>query len=284
MKTFFKYLIWLRIKLLFLVNKRWGAKAALKLFSTPFNQKVRDRELPYLKENYASQESIDNRSIEYYQYGKGEESILLLHGWQGNAGSMGAFVDQLIKIGVSVISVNAPAHHNSEGRTCSIPDYSKVIEHFINHYKPIGIVAHSFACAAVAYALPKAIHKVQTLVLIGTPNRMERIAEKFLNLFDLKKAERNAFVMELEKLTELDLEIARLDKMLLSTQAKTLLIHDKGDKIAPFSNAVEIEKSIPNIQLMATTGNGHYRILWDHKVVDQTVKFIYKESILSKSK
>jgi pimeloyl-ACP methyl ester carboxylesterase len=54
-----------------------------------------------------------------------------------------------------------------------------------------------------------------------------------------------------------------------------LLIHDEYDKIIPFKNSEEIKKmNMENTQLIKYSKIGHYKMLWNDKVVEDTIHFL----------
>jgi len=53
---------------------------------------------------------------------------------------------------------------------------------------------------------------------------------------------------------------------------KLLLLHDKKDKILPFSNSENIHKNVERVTLEPLEGIGHYRMLWNDDVIKKVKK------------
>ena len=274
MKTLLYHISWKSLKFFFRVSKEYGTKVALCLFTTPLFKKIRPRERPFLESRHMRMSAIGKRNISYGVYGEGEDLVLTLHGWEGNAGSMGSFIESFNQAGLKVISLNAPAHYQSDGKTCSVQDYAKVIAHFIQLHRPRAIVAHSFGCAALVIAMGNVAHDIKRLVLISAPNQMEKIVDRFVHLMKMDMTQRHRFTESLEKRLQLPLKDARLDEMLQKVCGKILILHDREDRIIPFNHALEIVSANPNIALMPTEGKGHYRILWDAGITQEVTSFI----------
>jgi hypothetical protein len=60
---------------------------------------------------------------------------------------------------------------------------------------------------------------------------------------------------------------------------KTLWIHDKNDKITPLDDVEPLmEKQLPHIEYMITSGLGHSRIYKEEHVIEKVVAFLNSES------
>jgi predicted alpha/beta hydrolase family esterase len=53
-----------------------------------------------------------------------------------------------------------------------------------------------------------------------------------------------------------------------------MIIHDRLDKVIPFHNAETVAKNLKNCQLIPIENAGHYKILWDKRVIDLVAKEI----------
>ena len=65
------------------------------------------------------------------------------------------------------------------------------------------------------------------------------------------------------------------EKLKLLDFSKLLLIHDEFDKIIPIKNSEEIKKiNAKKTQLIKYSKIGHYKMLWNDKVVEDTMHFL----------
>ena len=56
--------------------------------------------------------------------------------------------------------------------------------------------------------------------------------------------------------------------------AKALVIHDRDDRMMPWTQGAKVAQSWPGAQLMLTDGLGHGRILRDERVSRAAAQFI----------
>jgi pimeloyl-ACP methyl ester carboxylesterase len=60
--------------------------------------------------------------------------------------------------------------------------------------------------------------------------------------------------------------------------APVLLVHDRGDRMAPFVNSEALLHALPRAQLHATDGLSHRRILSDSKIIDHVLTHVIARS------
>ena len=68
-----------------------------------------------------------------------------------------------------------------------------------------------------------------------------------------------------------DLEVPRLAPRLV---ARALVIHDRDDRMVPWTQGARVASLWANARLMSTDGLGHGRILADEKVARAAAEFI----------
>ena len=54
---------------------------------------------------------------------------------------------------------------------------------------------------------------------------------------------------------------------------KALLIHDKNDRIIPYSNTEALAKNWPAAKVLPVENTGHYKMLWAPAVINPTIAF-----------
>ncbi|WP_445384740.1 alpha/beta fold hydrolase [Robiginitalea sp. IMCC44478] len=270
----------LRVKyqLLFIVNIEYTLKALFKLFTTPKFQKVRKREEALLEQvNFKL--TVDGITSTYYKESSNNGPyVLLLHGWEGNAGNMEAFVQPLVEKGYKVVIPNAPAHYTSSGEQCTLREYQKIVTAYIEKFNVKIVISHSFGSAAGLLAVQQLkreqIHK---MVLISSPDKMIIIVSKFTDLLNLSSVQKSAFINYVEDQLNLPFDNAVLSKILSQLEIETLIVHDKYDRIAPVDNAHKLVESYEGNRLLFTENQGHYRILWDYDMIETVISFLSDE-------
>jgi pimeloyl-ACP methyl ester carboxylesterase len=190
------------------------------------------------------------RRIATWRWGSGPR-IVLLHGWGGRAGQLGAFVAPLVKSGYEVVALDAPGHGQSGGRLTSMVDFA----------------------AATSFALTRGL-RVERAVFIGPPagpaDWTRLFAERLTvpaSVMDLMRdrAERRLGVLW----TDLDV-IAMAPRQ----RIPLLVVHDDGDREVPVGDGRAIAAAWPGATFLGTTGLGHRRILRDERILQTTVDFL----------
>jgi pimeloyl-ACP methyl ester carboxylesterase len=153
--------------------------------------------------------------------------------------------------------------------------FSKVIE-YIKPDKPFSVISHSFGSAVCTYTLSKLNYKLDKLVFLTSPNSILEIFKDFKNLIGLSNHSFTYFLQKANLLANEEIKNINIDeKLKLIDFSKLLLIHDEYDKIIPFKNSEEILKmNSENTRLIKYSKIGHYKMLWNDKVLGDTVNFL----------
>jgi len=282
MKLYLK-LIKYYLNLFSYVAPKYAGKIAVKMFQKIRLRKIKPKEeLFYQKaHSFSIKNKYNNTAFKYYELGdpKGK-LVFLIHGWDSNAGSLSQFAFELAKKEYRVISIDLPAHAYSKGTHTNLFICKDALVSLINHInpeEPFSIIGHSFGAAVATYAVAELDYPLNKIVLLSANNIMRTIFEdyqKFIGYNNIIHQE----VCDWVKQTIND----DLDSLVLSDKLKQinyndlLIIHDKFDKVLPFDSALEIKEAIPNSKLIPFEKIGHYRMLWNEDVINETIKFINK--------
>ena len=240
-------------------NSKLAGKIAFYLFAKPRKGKLSDKNKAFLITS--KQENIENtpHNIPIYIWNKsGIKSILLIHGWESNSARWKPLIEKLINSNYKIIAIDAPAHGQSNYHTFNAILYAQHIVKAIKRYSPYCIIGHSVGGMASVLALNSHTdHGIQRMILMGTPNKFEDIiatytrmlsysskVKKGLNNYILKRFGQYPKCFYTAKFTE-------------NISIESLLIHDKNDKIIPFSDLADIESGLKNSKSYVSTGLGH---------------------------
>lgn len=282
MKKFSMYImLWFYrayFNLLFIIVPKYAASQAVKLFSTPVGKKIRSRELKVL--NKAKEEILDYDGLKMhvYEWGSGERTAMLVHGWAGNAGSLGAFVQPLVREGYRVIAFDGPAHGKSEGKQTNIFHFSKFMISLFESYKPEILITHSFGSAVSVFALSQEKNNtIKRMVMLTTPDRFEDIIIDFTKLMNINTRNRNKMYRYLKVRFGRDVHEMQVSKTIHELGSTDILVmHSRSDRVLDFSNAVSVTDNSSNTKLVALDKIGHYRMLWNEEVINKAMDFINK--------
>ena len=265
----------------FFVPKFAGLKA-FKLFQKVRIKTIRKREEEFYKEVHHFKVSSSKEDLLCYEIGsENKYLVFLLYGWESNAGSLSKFAFNLTKHDFRVISFDLPGHAKHKSNYTNLVEcreaFIKVIE-YIKPDKPFSVLSHSFGSAVCTYTLSKLNYKLDKLVFLTSPNSILEIFKDFKNLIGLSNLSFSYFIQKANLLANEEIKNINMDeKLKLLDFSKLLLIHDEHDKIIPIKNSEEIKKmNTKNTQLIKYSKIGHYKMLWNDKVVEDTMHF-FKE-------
>jgi len=213
-----------------------------------------------------------------YEWGKGEQVVLLVHGWESRGTALRSFVPALVEKGYRVVAFDGPAHGNSDGKSTNIIHFAGAVRAIIRQIGGVhGIITHSFGGASTVFALSNTLPaiEVEKLVLIGTPNRMTRVFNEAAASMKLPTRVKKRFWDLLERKLGTPLDQADLSKAADRVKVKDLLIvHDRFDPVVAFRSAEEIHEAWENSTLLISEGYGHYRLMKNPDLVRRVTEFI----------
>ena len=276
------YILRLYFKSISLFFPKFAGLKAFKLFQKVRIKIIRKIEEGFYKEVHQFRVSFPKEDLLCYEIGsKNKNLVFLLHGWESNAGSLSKFAFQLSKNNYRVISFDLPGHAKYKSNYTNLVEcrdaFSKLIE-YIKPDKPFSVIAHSFGSAVCTYTLSKLNYKLDKLVFLTSPNSILEILNDFKNLIGLSSYSFTYFLQKANLLANEEIKNINVDeKLKLLDFSKLLLIHDEHDKIISIKNSEEIKKmNMENTQLIKYSKIGHYKMLWNDKVVEDTLQF-FKE-------
>ena len=222
--------------------------------------------------------NIRNVDVNYIQYGKGHD-IVLLHGWGQNIEMMKFLGDRFAdKFRITILDFPGFGESSEPEVAWTISDYSLLLEDFIKKLgikKPI-IMGHSVGGrVAIRYSANNAIEK---LVLFGSPcirideklplsvkilkklktlpgmNKVGEYMKKYIGSRDYKAAS------PIMRQTLVNVVNEDLSTYARQIEEPTLLIWGENDTESPVSEAKEVEKIMCDAALIVLPGT-HYAYL-----------------------
>ena len=267
-------------KFISLFAPQFAGLKAFKLFQKVRKKTIRKREEKFYKEVQHFKVSSAKEDLLCYELGSENKNLVfLLHGWESNAGSLSKFAFQLSKNNFRVISFDLPGHAKYKSNYTNLIECSeafcKVIE-YIKPNIPFSVISHSFGSAVCTYTLSKLNYQLDKIVFLTSPNSILEIFKEFKNLIGLSNRSFTYFVQKANLLANEEINDINIDeKLKLLDFSKLLLIHDEFDKIIPIKNSEEIKKiNAKKTQLIKYSKIGHSKMLWNDKVVEDTMHFL----------
>jgi pimeloyl-ACP methyl ester carboxylesterase len=250
-----------------------AARSAERMFLRPRRHARPQRESEWLASAERGEVRYRTALLPTYSWGKGP-TVLLVHGWEGRATQLGAFVPALLAAGYRVLAVDMPGHGAAEPALSSLADFAFALTTITQRLGPFhAVIAHSMggAAATLSYAMRPFTGR---LVLIGAPRGPRSFFDAFMNYLAVP-AEISARV-ERRIVARYGLPFRALDVADFGARVAlpVLLIHDRADREVPFAHAHAFLDALPSVTLVATDGLGHRRILREPCVIESAVHFI----------
>lgn len=207
-------------------------------------------------------------------------TILMVHGWTGEASFMTALTEPARRAGYRVVLFDLPAHGLSEGRSTNLIDCARAVVFVADAFGPFdAIVSHSFGgmiTLVAAEGLPPMPHGISSarFVLVASPNRLTDITTAFCETRNMSRAAQRGFERRLERIGHRAINCFRVDRLLNVIGRPALLIHDTEDDAVPFVRSEEIASAVRDTTFKAFTGLGHRNILFASQVARSIVAFL----------
>ncbi|MBG6128590.1 pimeloyl-ACP methyl ester carboxylesterase [Aquimarina sp. EL_43] len=257
-KKYLPLIIGKYIQFLFLFYPKKAINKAYILFCTPRKGKILPEQEDFLEEAEDEMVLIDTIYIQTYRWSSMGETILLVHGWESNTHRWKVLIQKLHKKGFNVIAFDAPAHGNSTGKILNVPLYTKCLQKIVELYRPNHMIGHSVGgMATIFHQYTYQNKEIEKLIVLAPPSELSRIMKgyqevlklspKFMKALNHYFKEKHGFYFD-------EFSMVNFAKNLV---VKGLLIHDKNDDIAPYSEAESISKNWNNAQFITTENYGH---------------------------
>ncbi len=249
---------------------------------------------------------IDNIKINYALQGEGEY-VLFLHGWGSNIKLWQGLMDA-VSSKYTALALDMPGFGESQEPPASwfVDDYVDFILKFVDEFKPksLVLVGHSFGGRVIIKMLNRKLpFEVKKIILIDAAGikpkktlkqKLRQTTYKMgkwvLNLPPIKKAFPDALENLRKSRGSADYNSATpvmrdtlvkvvnedLTGLLPNIKASSLLIWGTLDTATPLSDALLMEKLIPDAGLVKVEGGSHYAFLEAPEFVARVVKSFLK--------
>ena len=226
--------------------------------------------------------SVATHVFEPLPGGAGEpvRSVILMHGWTGEAAFMSAFVAPLQRAGFRVVAFDLPAHGQSTGRHLNVPIGVASLAAVARVFAPVhAIVAHSFggsiALAALAGTVPAQPRvSAARLALIGSPASMAEVALWFGATVGLGARGQRALEARIHTVAGVPVADFEGKAQLARFGQPTLVLHCRDDREVPFAHAQALAEAGPFVRLEPVQKLGHRRILQSRQVAASVADFV----------
>ena len=275
------YLVSIQIyfRIISFIAPSFAAKKGFKLFQKVRLKNIRQREEAFYQRVKTFEIPNEKENIRAYETGNPNgELVLLVHGWESNAGSMSKLADKLAEEGKRVVLFDLPGHAFYKLEHTNLLECKNAMQKVLNHLNPEGrfsIVSHSFGSAVTAFCVRETNYSIDRLVFLTGPNKVENIFREFQEVIKMGDRAYDRMVAHTEKLLGEPITNISIERNLsLGNYGSLLLIHDKNDKVLPYFNSKEILGGVENASLETYEDVGHYRMLWNEDIIGRTAQYL----------
>lgn len=257
-----------------LAPKRTAMRARHQ-FMTPREMPFPERELACLQ---AARQQTLAGGIDALHWGKAGPLVLMMHGMDGRPTQFHSLIEALLERGYQIIAPWGAAHGGSAGAEAHPLAFAQTLLETADHFPDIhAVIGHSMGAAAAAIALECGLPAGRA-VMIGSPASLIGVMQRFARFIGLPESAFSHFQLAVEDRVGIPAEELELERHSWQQELPALVVHDRDDRIVPYSEAERIIAAAPSARLLATSGLGHHRILRDAAVVAEVTKLVDRAS------
>lgn len=214
-----------------------------------------------------------------YEWGAGERSVLLAHGWQSRASMFAPLVRELRSEGFRVLAFDGPANGDSPGRHTYVVDHLDIIDALTRREGPWhALVGHSFGSLAALMAVHDGVPATR-VVGIASAADPRIFVEGFGEMLALSTPTRDALAARYaarDFAGQPDpFERYSAVRHPLPAGMPLLLVHDRGDRRIPFTESERLlAANRGRTRLLATERLSHNRVLRADATLDAVMEFL----------
>ena len=273
-----------KLRTLSFLSKERAASEAFRLFCTPYTRKITQKRPAIFTK--ATPKVIDFEGLAIVGYGwqppqSNGKKVMILHGFSSYAYKFEHYVPLLLQMGYEVLAFDAPGHGDSEGKIVNALIYKRFI--CLVNEQENGIdafIAHSFGGLAVSLAmqeLPKASSK--KMVLIAPATETTAALQGFYKMLQVKPDLQKAIETYIISMAGKPISYFSVTHALSVIDTPCLWIHDKNDRICPFSDTLQAQNNAKaNQEFFITEGLGHNKVYRDQGVMKKISSYLAPQS------
>ncbi|MET0182343.1 MAG: alpha/beta fold hydrolase [Caulobacterales bacterium] len=212
--------------------------------------------------------------VRAWRIGEGP-AVLLVHGWEDDHTLWAPMIAALMKQDHAVVAFDLPGHGQSPESDVTQFTASIAVRAVAEQLGPISaIVAHSFGCAAAAWALAQGLD-VDRVVMISSPApRGEGRGRRYVDRGEVTEELFQRAVGLYETRTGSRFGGFDFYAVAPKLNAKALFIHSSDDDQCPIGRAEQVAALWPGAIFKTTNGLGHRRIAQAPETIDWTTAFL----------
>lgn len=254
----------LGINLMALLSPKAAGRQAYRLFTTPPQPQLRDKELTFLQTATRLDVARAGRNIVEYHWGEQDSPLVVLsYGWGYNAGRWRYFVPLLVEAGYRVVAYDPPGHGQAAREQLNFVENVDIVATIIREYgRPEIVIGHSFGGSSSVQSmafLPKELHPERMVVMGAFSNAQQSVFKSLKDSLGLGKIAYQQFeicIAEAAGERFRSFEIGRGTASL--AHIKALIVHDPQDEVTAGNQALGFHAYWPGSALYLPLGAKHH--------------------------
>lgn len=253
------------------VSPALAEERAVDLMFRPRRHGVRVPQVPGFEARPFSVWSEGER-LSAWTFGEGP-AVLLVHGWEGDAAQLRAFVAPLVTAGRRVVLFDQPAHGGSTGTSADVLRFARAVRAVADVVGPLeGLVAHSLGGTGCAIAIARGM-PVGRAAFLASPVEPHDFAQQVGEALGVGRLAPGILRRSCARLGFTPDEL-QVDREVREVTVPLLVVHDPADHEVPIRHAERLRAAWPGVEVWRVDGVGHRRILKDPAVVGRVVAHV----------
>ena len=249
---------------LYRLSPRLAAKVAVRIFTSPKRVACSPTEEEFINRAEPVDTDFDD-ALAGYRWGAQDAAprVLLIHGWESNAGRWQPLGDRLLRKGCRVFAFDAPASGRSSGRTVPYNHYVAAALAFEGQHGPFDVyIGHSFGGGVVAQLASRVPveRRPARMAVMASFDETEHVFDRYQDM--LKFSDRVRSVFDALLLASLGpggkvrdySNTAALEEL---SEVDGLVIHSRDDAISPYAEGQALHAAWPGAELLSFDNQGH---------------------------
>ena len=255
--SFKRSLIGATTNLHFILAPSHAKKTARKLLLTPVRTEAKNAEPKGLvKAEVVGRDGV----LKTYSLGSGPTWVLT-HGWSGTASQFYPLMEHIAKQGFTALAYDHPAHGGSDGVHGHIPAFVNGLEAILDSAdEVVGLVGHSMGTASALECKHAKLENKPLLLIAPVLDYLDNLFGSVARSgYSMKLFE--AVVGEVEEQFNYPIQSVDPYGKLALRSSRTIIVHDEKDKFTKFSVSQRAANEMEKVNLVATQGQGHGRVM-----------------------
>jgi pimeloyl-ACP methyl ester carboxylesterase len=256
-----------------------AARLAFHLFLRSFRQPARPEDRAVLERARRHRVVSGSDMVEVYEWGSGEHTAVILHGWGSSAARFTGLAALLAERGWRVLVPDAPGHGASPGSSSSLPQFIAALDAIVAHFgPPRALIGHSLGALGIARRHADETQgwasALESVVLISMPSGAPFLLEVYLRSLGISGRTRAHLLDRFERRFKAGIESYAAQPGAGRIAARLLIVHDSADDIVPHAHSEEMRKQLPAATVITTTGLGHSALTRDAETLGRIAEFL----------